>query len=108
MFEDEVYKQVEVDLAVGDRLLFYTDGFEQAFPQEGRDGARSRPTTRYRQEFQELCAEPSPQGMMETIARRLDAQMGSLHQIDDLTLLCAHAGPLAQQGQVPGPESLAA
>ncbi|MHC4208251.1 MAG: PP2C family protein-serine/threonine phosphatase [Planctomycetota bacterium] len=108
VFEDEVYDQVEVDLAVDDRLLLYTDGFEQAFPQEGRGAPRGRPTTRYRQEFQELCAESSPQDMMETIALRLDAQTGSLHQIDDLTLLCTHAGPLAQQEQVSGPESLAA
>ncbi|MHC4129257.1 MAG: PP2C family protein-serine/threonine phosphatase, partial [Planctomycetota bacterium] len=32
VFEDEVYDQVEVDLAVDDRLLLYTDGFEQARP----------------------------------------------------------------------------
>ena len=46
--------------------------------------------------------------MIESIARRLDAQAGSLHQIDDLTLLCMHAGPPAQSEQVSDPESLAA
>jgi sigma-B regulation protein RsbU (phosphoserine phosphatase) len=108
VFDDETYDQVEVDLALGDHLLLYTDGFEQAFPQEGREAARGRPTTRYRQEFRELCANASPQDMIESIAGRLDAQAGSLHQIDDLTLLCMHAGPLAQSEQVSDPESLAA
>jgi sigma-B regulation protein RsbU (phosphoserine phosphatase) len=108
VFEDEVYEQVELDLAVGDRLLLYTDGFEQAFPQDGRDSARNRPTNRYRQEFKELCAKSSPHDMIETIALRLDAQAGSLHQADDLTLLCLHAGPLAQGQQISDPESMAA
>jgi sigma-B regulation protein RsbU (phosphoserine phosphatase) len=108
VFEDETYDQVEVDLSLGDHLLLYTDGFEQAFPQEGRESARGRPTTRYRQEFRELCTDASPQDMIESIAGRLDAQAGSLHQIDDLTLLCMHAGPLAQAEQISDPESLAA
>jgi sigma-B regulation protein RsbU (phosphoserine phosphatase) len=108
VFEDETYDQVEVDLAEGDRLLLYSDGFEQAFPHDERGTPRGRPTTRYLQEFQELCGEANPQDMVETIARRLDTQAGSLHQIDDLTLLCMQAGPLAQTGQVADPESLAA
>ena len=108
VFEDETYDQIEIDLATDDHLLLYTDGFEQAFPQDERGTPRGRPTTRYRQEFLELCAESSPQDMIESIARRLDAQAGSLHQIDDLTLLCMHAGPLAQSEQVSDPESLAA
>jgi sigma-B regulation protein RsbU (phosphoserine phosphatase) len=108
VFEDETYDQVEVDLAEGDRLLLYTDGFEQAFPRDEKGASCKRPTTRYRQEFQELCAESSPVEMVETIARRLDAQAGSLHQIDDLTLLCTQAGPLAQSDQKSDPESLAA
>ncbi|MHC4080116.1 MAG: PP2C family protein-serine/threonine phosphatase [Planctomycetota bacterium] len=108
VFEDETYDQVETDLATGDHLLLYTDGFEQAFPQEGREANRCRPTTRYRREFEELCAEASPQDMIQSIAHRLDAQAGSLHQIDDLTLLCMHAGPLAKSEQVSDPESLAA
>ena len=108
VFEDETYDQVEMDLAAGDHLMLYTDGFEQAFPQDERGTPRGRPTTRYRQEFLELCAESSPQDMVESIARRLDAQAGSLHQIDDLTLLCMHAGPLAEEAQAADPKTLAA
>jgi sigma-B regulation protein RsbU (phosphoserine phosphatase) len=108
VFEDETYDQIEVDLSLGDHLLLYSDGFEQAFPQEDRSTPRGRPTNRYRQEFEKLRAESNPQAMIESIAQRLDSQAGSLHQVDDLTLLCMHAGPLAQSEQLPDPESLAA
>jgi hypothetical protein len=33
--------------------------------------------------------------MIDAINRRIDDQSGSLHQIDDLTLVCVHAGALA-------------
>jgi hypothetical protein len=33
--------------------------------------------------------------MIDAISRRIDDQSGSLHQIDDLTLVCVHAGALA-------------
>ncbi len=93
VFKDEKYDEVEVELRSGDRLLIYTDGFEQAFPLP--DGDRSRlhvPTVRYRQEFEEVCSLPDPKEMIDAIGRRLDSQLGSLHQVDDLTLLCIHAG----------------
>ena len=32
--------------------------------------------------------------MIETIERQLDIQQGSLHQVDDLTLISLHAGAL--------------
>ncbi len=104
VFDDEVYDQVEVELEPGDRLLLYTDGFEQAFP---KDGERHRlPTSKYREEFLRLDTAESPQAVIETICRRLDVQSGSLHQIDDLTLVCMHAGPevLAE----PAPDKIAA
>ncbi|MHC4429542.1 MAG: PP2C family protein-serine/threonine phosphatase, partial [Planctomycetota bacterium] len=92
VFDDETYDQIEVELAVEDRLLLYTDGFEQAFP-----SSSERPrgaTERYRHEFEELCALGSPQEMVESVNHRLDVQSGSLHQVDDMTLVCMHAGPL--------------
>ncbi len=95
VFNDEIYDERVVTLDVGDRLLLYSDGFEQAFPVvcDSEDDLR-RPTRRYRDEFQELAAMASPQEMIDRICRRLDVQSGSLHQIDDLTLVCMHAGPL--------------
>jgi sigma-B regulation protein RsbU (phosphoserine phosphatase) len=96
VFQDEEYDQQELTLAVDDRLLIYSDGFEQAFPDPQADIYRRRlPTTRFREEFEALRQRSGPTRMIEELARRLDDQRGSLHQADDLTLLCIHAGPVA-------------
>jgi serine phosphatase RsbU (regulator of sigma subunit) len=96
VFEDEVYEQIEIELAVGDRLLLHSDGFEQAFPAPKADNYEQRlPTARYREEFERLGEYTTPQEMINAISRRLDDQRGSLHQVDDLTLICMYAGPLA-------------
>jgi len=103
VFPDETYGQVEVELNTHDRLLFHTDGFEQAFPAEQTDSYHRRlPSNRYRSEFDQLCTLPTASEMIEAINRRVDDQAGSLHQIDDLTLVCVHAGELA--GAKPQPE----
>jgi sigma-B regulation protein RsbU (phosphoserine phosphatase) len=95
VFEDETYAQVSFEIAVGDRLLMYSDGFEQAFPTAQADAyERKLPNNRYREEFEQLAAASSPTDMVKTISQRLDDQTGSLHQLDDLTMLCMRAGPL--------------
>ncbi|MHC4948378.1 MAG: PP2C family protein-serine/threonine phosphatase [Planctomycetota bacterium] len=95
VFEDEQYDQVELDVNVNDRLLFYSDGFEQAFPEtEGDAYERRLPTDRYLDEFRQLAGVDGAQRMVERIRRRLNDQSGSLHQADDLTLVCMQAGPL--------------
>lgn len=95
VFADEHYDQIEIELNVDDRLLFYTDGFEQAFPAPQSDASDRRlPTNRYRTEFDLLATLPTPSDMIDAINHRIDDQSGSLHQIDDLTLVCVHAGAL--------------
>lgn len=96
VFEDETFDQVQVDLAVGDRLMIYSDGFEQAFPGEGAKTRPPRPSSRYLEEFKQLCLAGAPEQVMESVCHRLDSQAGSLHQADDLTLICLEAGPLLQ------------
>ena len=103
VFENEVYKQTEVDLDLGDRLLLYSDGFEQAFPQANGDESNTRvPTEVYLEEFEKLCSSGTPQETIDAVGDRLDQQSGSLHQIDDLTLICLHAGSLAGTCEVEG------
>jgi sigma-B regulation protein RsbU (phosphoserine phosphatase) len=95
VFEDETYEQVSFEVSVGDRLLMYSDGFEQAFPAAQADAyERKLPNDRYREEFEQLAASSSPKQMVTTISQRLDDQAGSLHQLDDLTMLCMRAGPI--------------
>lgn len=109
VFDDEDYDQVEIDLETGDRLLMYTDGFEQAFPRdESAENGTSLPSDRCREEFRKLCSIANPEGMIEAIGRRLDVQSGSLHQADDLTLLCIQAGPPTASKAMPESESVAA
>ena len=53
VFPDEHYAQIEVELAVDDRMLLYSDGFEQAFPAHNTTGYDARiPTDRYRTVFE--------------------------------------------------------
>ncbi len=92
VFDDETYDQVQVELCPDDRLLMYTDGVEQAFAGEGNGRLAGGAKARYREEFLALSTFEDPQNMIDTIRRRLDAQSGSLHRVDDVTVLCLHAG----------------
>lgn len=88
VFDGETYPETEVQLNPGDRLLLYSDGFEQAFPGDPAGSRRSRlPSKRYLEEFEALAGVASPTEMVQQIGRRVDMQFGSLHQADDLTLV---------------------
>lgn len=109
VFKDEAYDQIEVQLEAGDRMLLYSDGFSQAFPREDEEGiAGHLPSQRYRDEFRKLQELDGPQDMVEAIAHRIDAQAGSLHQADDLTLLCVEVGRVACEEVVPDSGTIAA
>ncbi|MCA9292070.1 MAG: serine/threonine-protein phosphatase, partial [Phycisphaerales bacterium] len=95
IFPGEVYDDMSHELAVDDRLLIYSDGFEQAFPNAGHEAySRRLPTSRYRDEFIRLREAGSAAEMIAELSHRVDQQRGSLHQIDDLTLICVHAAAL--------------
>lgn len=103
VFEDETFDQVDITLRVDDRMLLFTDGFEQAFPDASHDEQKNSyklPTDRYHEEFDAIASLMDPKKMIAAIDRRLDDQSGSLHQIDDLTLICMHAGSLAAQPEM--------
>ncbi len=97
IFEDETYNQIEIELAVGDRMLAYSDGFEQAFPLTSEDDYERRlPTMRYKEVFLESASAETPQEMVQILGQRLDDESGSLHQVDDLTFICMHTFPLVE------------
>ncbi len=89
VFAEEVFTQKSIELGEGEKLLFYTDGFEQAFPEEGHDPAAPRlPNRRHFDVFREFASDPSPDAFIAHIEERLSEESEDFPQIDDLTLLC--------------------
>jgi sigma-B regulation protein RsbU (phosphoserine phosphatase) len=89
VFPDERYDEIELELRPNDRLLFYSDGFEQAFSENG--------TARHVEAFGALSGVLDADELVQRIASGVDRHTGSLHQQDDLTLLCVsveHAAAL--------------
>jgi len=87
VFEDEHYGQVEAELGVDDTMLLYSDGFEQAFPSPEVADPRM-PSTRYLDVFRSLAGTDSMSELVDRVSVLVDRQAGSLHQRDDLTLIC--------------------
>jgi sigma-B regulation protein RsbU (phosphoserine phosphatase) len=94
VFPDETFETVEVQLNDGDRLLFYSDGFEVAFPDVlSKNGQKSRmASSAYTEEFKALSHGTLDEAFSR-LAKRLDEQSGSLNQIDDLTAVLVSIGP---------------
>lgn len=93
VFPDETFETAEVQLNEGDRLLFYSDGFEVAFPDVlNKQGQKSRMASNaYADEFKAL-ADGTLDEAFTRLTARLDEQSGSLNQIDDLTAVLVSIG----------------
>lgn len=87
VFPDERYEEIELELKANDRLLFYSDGFEQAFEENG--------VARHIEAFGALSGVLDADELVQRIASGVDRHTGSLHQRDDLTLLCVGVEHLA-------------
>ncbi|WP_428389768.1 PP2C family protein-serine/threonine phosphatase [Mucisphaera sp.] len=85
VFDEPEFEVSEVELGEGDRLLIYSDGFEMAFPDTAGEA-----NTRYLQAFDEMASEGVEAGLMR-LEGKLSAAVGSLHQPDDLTVVCLAA-----------------
>lgn len=105
IFEDERYGETEVELAPGEGLVLHSDGFEQAFPHDLANHAQRRlPNDRYREVIESLTATAEPDEMISGVRAMLDDHGGSLHQPDDLTMICLRAdaaADLKEQDDVP-------
>ncbi|MEE2972088.1 MAG: PP2C family protein-serine/threonine phosphatase [Planctomycetota bacterium] len=92
IFEDERYGETTVQLAAGEGLVFHSDGFEQAFPHDLANHEQRRlPNQRYRDVIANLTGEAEPEEMIHGVRSLLDEHDGSLHQPDDLTMICLRA-----------------
>lgn len=100
VFPDEKFHQTTFDMDEGETLLLYSDGFETAFPTPDQIGARGRMRTsdRYLEHLLRL-GDPghAPTGALsralEDLAGTLDQQLGSLHQLDDVTAVAVASRP---------------
>ncbi len=89
VFEDAEFDEITCTLAQGESLVLYTDGVETAFPSAA--GFR-RPSIIYREIFSRIGIDASARdrtvaSTMVDLADELDRQAGSLHGVDDITVL---------------------
>ena len=93
IFSDEHFELVNYQLRQGDRLLFYSDGFELAFGElsKGKSDEGEIDTERYLTEFNQL-RRGTPQQSLGELQRKIESQPGSLHQQDDMTVIMIEIG----------------
>ena len=83
VFPDVEFELASLQLAPGDRLLMYSDGFELAFPASKANGGKLD-INAYRAKFAALATGTLEQAMGR-LEKTLDEASGSLHQRDDMT-----------------------
>ncbi|MFK7958931.1 MAG: PP2C family protein-serine/threonine phosphatase [Phycisphaerales bacterium] len=105
VFDGVEYESATVALPADSTVILYSDGFEQAFP-EGGDVRQDRVATldRYRDYFNAAASLDDPHAIVAHLDQALDEAAGSLHQADDVTMLCLHAAPLGAAAAEPAPE----
>lgn len=91
VFPEDRFDQVSFRLEADEMLVMFSDGFETAFPEPGLDDhGRKVPNRRFVESFERMATtwrERGAAAAVSGLAHSLDEQSGSLHQIDDLTLL---------------------
>jgi len=110
VFPEAQYDEVTLTLRPGETLIAFSDGFETAFPDAGADHRLA--TKRYEEHFLDLARARRDRGVdwaIEELARALDEQSGSLHQVDDLTAIVVGAArPTAPARRTPDAQRAAA
>ncbi len=91
VFSDDDFTQTTFSLDDGHMLVLYSDGFETAFPERDSDCyTRRLPNRRYVQRFIDLADAWRDRDIAAALTHftdDVDAQAGSLHQLDDLTAM---------------------
>jgi serine phosphatase RsbU (regulator of sigma subunit) len=83
LFKGEQYPCHRLSLRKKDKVIFYTDGVEMSFA----SGSLKRQSPSSLLEFMERHARMPIHELMGCMERHLDAQDGSLHPADDITLV---------------------
>ena len=85
------FEETMIELAPDDRVLFHSDGFEQAFRDGGELIDMPELLPRYLEEFAKLRDVLHADDAIHSLAHRLDVEHGSLHPNDDCTMVLVHA-----------------
>lgn len=85
------FDETLIELAPDDRILFHSDGFEQAFRDGGELMDMPELLPRYLEEFAKLREIHHADEAIRSLAQRLDVEHGSLHPVDDCTMVLVHA-----------------
>jgi len=83
LFKGEDYPTFETRLQPGDKVLFYTDGVDLAFHEEGEQ----LPGTKAYRRFIDTHASLGITELMRRVEEHLDGEPGSLDPQDDVTLV---------------------
>ena len=98
IFDEEQFEEHEVRLEPSQGFILHSDGFEQAFPERSDDHRQLRlPNHRYRTVIERLATMDAPDSMIDEVQGLLDGHEGSLHQSDDLTMICMRRTSAASQ-----------
>lgn len=91
VFSDDEFTQTTFALEDDQMLVLYSDGFETAFPEQDSDCyTRRLPNRRYVQRFVDLAGawrDTDITAALTSFTDDVNAQAGSLHQLDDLTAM---------------------
>lgn len=89
VFDDGMYNEISFRLEPDEILVIHSDGFETAFPDPPGEH-KNHANARYLDHFREIRDHRERRSLDQAVgelARALDRQSGSLHQIDDETAL---------------------
>lgn len=91
VFADDDFAQTTINIEPDHMLVLYSDGFETAFPDRQADCYERRlPNRRYLDRFAQLAGDWRDNDIhvaLSNFTTEVDAQAGSLHQLDDLTAM---------------------
>ena len=102
IFPEEQFELAHTRLEPGDRFLMFSDGFETAFPEGGGSAEQSLglANKQFEQEFLDL-ANGQPKDAIQRLEIKLDQQIGSLNQQDDITLVFLN---VSEQANIVAPD----
>jgi sigma-B regulation protein RsbU (phosphoserine phosphatase) len=84
VFDEAEFQETQAMLSHHDRLLVYSDGLEGALPRAGTSLMHQLAPL---EETMRASEDLSGEGVIAAVAELLDGQAGSLHQLDDVTVV---------------------